>query len=100
MAEITVDCSKENRGWTCDVRVTDSETSSHTVDVPASDYEELAGDADCSVDELIEESFEFLLEREPQSAIMSQFEIRTIERYFPGYPDEIPQRLRNRETGT
>ena len=99
MADISVHCTEEKSGWTCDVRITNSETSSHAVDVPTSDYEELAGGANCSVDEFIEESFEFLLEREPQSAIMSQFEIRTIERYFPEYPEEIPRRLRNRETG-
>ena len=35
---------------------------------------------------LLEASFEFLLEREPASSILSRFELPVIERYFPEYP--------------
>ncbi len=38
---------------------------------------------------LLEVSFEFLLEREPASAILSRFALPVIERYFPEYPREI-----------
>ena len=42
---------------------------------------------------LLEESFRFLLEREPQEAILRSFELPVIERYFPEYPDEIRRRM-------
>ena len=42
---------------------------------------------------LIQASFEFLLEREPKEAILSEFELPVIERYFPEYPREIGARL-------
>lgn len=38
---------------------------------------------------LLEASFEFLLEREPASSILSRFALPVIERYFPEYPLEI-----------
>jgi hypothetical protein len=38
---------------------------------------------------LLEASFEFLLEREPASSILSQFALPVIERYFPEYPRVI-----------
>ena len=38
---------------------------------------------------LLEASFEFLLEREPASSILSVFALPVIERYFPDYPRVI-----------
>lgn len=93
MANITVTCTESNEGWDCEVKVSDSGSSSHTVEVPREDYQDLTGESETDVETLVEESFEFLLEREPQSAIMSSFDIRTIERYFPEYPDKISDRL-------
>ena len=49
--------------------------------------------ADTSPERLIEASFEFLLEREPASAILSSFALPVIERYFPEYPSTIRARL-------
>ncbi|HKE87714.1 MAG TPA: hypothetical protein VKB50_28365 [Vicinamibacterales bacterium] len=46
-----------------------------------------------SPERLIEASFEFLLEREPASSILSTFALPVIERYFPEYPAEIRKRL-------
>lgn len=34
---------------------------------------------------LVEQSFWFLLEREPQGSILSRFALTDIERYFPEY---------------
>ena len=42
---------------------------------------------------LLEESFRFLLEREPKESILQVFEIDVIERYFPEYGTGIRQRL-------
>lgn len=46
-----------------------------------------------SPQELLEESFGFLLEREPKEAILPRFELPVIARYFPDYPAEISRRL-------
>jgi len=42
---------------------------------------------------VILESFKFLLEREPNTSILSEFDITVIKRYFPEYEKEIKQRL-------
>jgi hypothetical protein len=42
---------------------------------------------------LLAASFEFLLEREPASSILSRFALPVIERYFPEYPRVIQQML-------
>ena len=40
-------------------------------------------------EQVLKASFEFLLEREPKEAILSRFDLPTIERYFPEYPQKI-----------
>ena len=40
-------------------------------------------------EELIERSFEFLLERESKESILSKFDLRIIKNYFPEYEREI-----------
>ena len=42
---------------------------------------------------VVEESFRFLLEREPKEAILASFELSVIARYFPEFPSEIGRRL-------
>jgi len=42
---------------------------------------------------LLEESFRFLLEREPKESILSSFDLPVIERYFPEFPEEIRDRM-------
>lgn len=37
------------------------------------------------VDDLVLRSFDFLLEREPPSAILATFDLSVIQRYFPEY---------------
>ncbi len=49
--------------------------------------------ADLPSDRVVEESFRFLLEREPKESILQAFELSTIERYFPEFPAEIERRL-------
>jgi hypothetical protein len=38
---------------------------------------------------LVEESFRFLLEREPVTSILPSFDLSVIERYFPEYRSDI-----------
>jgi len=42
---------------------------------------------------LVRESFAFLLEREPATSILREFELTVIGRYFPEYEREIRRRL-------
>jgi hypothetical protein len=42
---------------------------------------------------LVEQSFRFLLEREPVTSILPSFDLTVIERYFPEYRREIAARL-------
>ncbi|MDB1088554.1 hypothetical protein PJ985_13350 [Streptomyces sp. ACA25] len=45
------------------------------------------------LERVVRESFRFLLEREPPSAILARFSLSDISRYFPEYPDELERRL-------
>jgi hypothetical protein len=73
-------------------RVVVDGTSAHDVHV-ADDYVSRLDVTDVDRVELVRESFEFLLEREPKESIMRSFELSVIERYFPEYTGEIVKRL-------
>jgi len=47
-----------------------------------------------SAEELLRESFLFLLERESNTSILTSFDLPLIGRYFPDYEQEIRTRLR------
>jgi hypothetical protein len=66
----------------------------HRVRVRAVDIEGLFPESPPAAEKLIEESFRFLLEREPNTAILPSFELPVIGRYFPEYPHEIVKRIR------
>lgn len=63
----------------------------HRVRVSEQDRVRLAGDA--SAKDLVEESFRFLLEREPKEAILGRFDLALISHYFPEYDGVIRERL-------
>ena len=65
--------------------------SVHTVTVPEGLADQL-GWGECGEEELVRESFGFLLEREPASSILRSFSLDVIGRYFPEYPAEIRRR--------
>ena len=44
-------------------------------------------------EELLDFSFKFLLEREPNTSILIKFEITIISQYFPEYKSEVQQIL-------
>ncbi|PSO45699.1 MAG: hypothetical protein BRC25_01310 [Parcubacteria group bacterium SW_6_46_9] len=77
-------------GWRFDVKT--AEGTTHTVTVDRDYYDELASDS-TSVEDLAKESFRFLLEREPASAILPEFNLKDIATYFPEYPKKITNRL-------
>ena len=77
------------------VEVSEGEsTTVHEVGASDADVERLGAGAPAEA--LIEESFRFLLEREPQGSILSSFHLLLIARYFPEYLEEIPERMKNR----
>ena len=89
MAEIHV---RKTDDHTFEVTVKDASTTTHTVTLSQEYYQKLAG-GKVSEETLIEKSFEFLLERERNTSILSRFELPVIGRYFPEYEKTIGQRL-------
>lgn len=74
------------------VTVQGTSTTRHTVTVSPAYVEEMTGGRR-SAEELIKQSFEFLLEREGNTSILSRFDLPVIGRYFPEYEDTIRKRL-------
>ena len=48
---------------------------------------------DDDLEQVVRESFRFLLEREPATSILARFSLSDISRYFPEYPSELAHRL-------
>lgn len=90
MAEISV-TSVSPREFEVRVDEGDRETSHH-VTVPENLIEELQLPGD-DLEGVVRESFVFLLEREPASAILPEFSLDVISGYFPEYKEELPKRL-------
>jgi hypothetical protein len=74
------------------VEVHDERTTTHLVEVPTALLEQL-GLEEHDAELLVRESFDFLLEREPATSIMSEFSLDVIERYFPEYREDLGRRL-------
>lgn len=77
---------------TFEVTVEADTTTVHRVTVDPEVHERLTNGS-VPPAELVRESFEFLLEREPNTSILSSFELPVIGRYFPEYEREIRGRL-------
>jgi hypothetical protein len=74
------------------VSVQDAVATHHRVPVTEADLQRLSEGQ--SAERLLEESFRFLLEREPNTSILGSFDLPLIGRYFPEYEREIRNRLR------
>jgi len=66
------------------VAVNEKNSTSHNVTLTDDTHQNLTN-GKVSKKELIEFSFKFLLEREPNTSILSSFELSLISRYFPEY---------------
>ena len=66
------------------VKIHDSIPTEHKVTLSQAYYLKLTG-GDASPEELVKRSFEFLLNREPNTSILRSFELPVIGRYFPDY---------------
>ena len=81
---VEVRCSNDGGGYRCAVEVSDlAGTSRHVVRVSGKDFERWGRGR--SADELVRDSFAFLLEREPKESILKEFDLAVIRRYFPDY---------------
>lgn len=91
--DVSVVCRGTDEGFACDVAIgTDAAATRHSVTVSQQDLARLApGHYDPH--ELVEASFDFLLEREPRESILRHFELPVIERYFPGYEAWVRRRM-------
>jgi hypothetical protein len=77
---------------TFEVTVKDSTITTHTVKLSQEYYQNLT-EGKVSAERLIKKSFEFLLEREPNTMILSQFDLPVIGEYFPEYEKVIVKEL-------
>jgi len=60
----------------------------YTVNLDDEYYQELTG-GKITKQELIRNSFEFLLEREPKESVLAKFNLRIISQYFPEFEERI-----------
>ena len=70
------------------VTVADSITTTHEVTVTDQSLSNLT-DNKVTKEQLLEFSFNFLLDREPNTSILSKFDINVISKYFSDYRDEV-----------
>jgi len=70
------------------VIVDEKTTTTHTVTVAPSFYEKLT-DNRVKQEELVKQSFQFLLERESNTSILRSFNLSVISQYFPEYEKTI-----------
>lgn len=84
---------KQIDGMTYEVIVAAASSTTHVVSVPP-EYASKIGNG-LKVEKLVQASFEFLLEREPNTSILRRFDLPVIARYFPEYETEIARMLRS-----
>ncbi|TME87935.1 MAG: hypothetical protein E6I44_08275 [Chloroflexi bacterium] len=80
--KIDISYSESGHGWVARVTTTAPRKTSHVVRVSRAELERYGGG---DVHELLRRSFEFLLDREANTSILPEFDLGTIERYFPEY---------------
>jgi hypothetical protein len=93
VTEIDVSCRFDGDAWHCTVRLTDDRgTGEHLVRVGSAVLERL-GPGASDPDDLVRRSFEFLLEREPRTSILREFDLPVIAQYFPEYEQQVSRRV-------
>jgi hypothetical protein len=78
---------------TFEVTVEDRTVTTHRVTVTPDVYKDLT-QGEVSIEILIEKSFKFLLQREPNTSILRSFDLPVIGRYFPEYEKTIRSMLK------
>jgi len=77
-----------------EVTIRSNTVTKHKVTLTREYYEKLTAGA-VSAEELVEKSFEFLLAREPNTSILSEFNLMVISKYLPGYEREIKSKFQS-----
>lgn len=81
---VAVACAADGDGYRCRVEVSDRKsTSRHQVRVTRSDLERWGRGR--SAEQLVQDSFDFLLQREAKESILPEFDLSVIKRYFPDF---------------
>lgn len=95
MSETGARCVPAADGWVCTVDIRDATgESTHEVTVSTDAATSLAAaNGAPAVERLVDETVDFLLEREPRTSILRAFDITVVGRYFPDYEREIRSRL-------
>jgi len=78
---------------TFNVTVTSTVETNHKVTLSEEYHNELTG-GNISKEKLIEASFKFLLQRESNSEILKEFDLKLIETYFPTFSQEMKNQIR------
>jgi hypothetical protein len=86
---ITIKGEVNDKGWLMHVTVGDRTQTTHVVRISRAEYERYGGG---EISDLVRRSFDFLLDREPNTAILREFDLGTIERYFPEYATAMTRR--------
>lgn len=73
---------------TFEVSVSGRTPTTHIVTV-STDYAARLTGGNTPTEQLVRRSFDFLLEREPNTSILSSFDLTVIGRYFPEYENTI-----------
>jgi len=81
---IEVRCTADADGYRCAVDVSDGRGSTHhLVRVSRKEFDRWGRGR--SAEDLVHDSFGFLLERESKESILREFDLSVIKRYFPEY---------------
>ncbi|HSM71183.1 MAG TPA: hypothetical protein VK851_06540 [Anaerolineales bacterium] len=91
MTQIGIKTLKDLPQGEFEVTVRSSTVTHHKVTLTQEYYEKLTAGA-VSAEELVRISFEFLLAREPNTSILSDFDLSVISNYFPVYEQEMKSR--------
>jgi len=86
---ITVETIDEQ---TFKVTVAGQSTTTHMVTVEPAYYQKLTGGL-VPIEELVKRSFEFLLDRESNTSILTRFDLPVIGHYFPEYEGTISKKI-------
>ncbi len=78
---------------TFNVTVEGQTVTKHQVSLESSYFDQLTS-GKTTAEKLIEKSFEFLLEREPNTSILQTFDLKVISQYFPEYEATIKKTLK------
>jgi hypothetical protein len=86
---IDIKGAENDTGWLMNVTVRDRTGTTHVVRISRAEHERYGGG---DVVDLVRRSFEFLLDREPNTSILREFDLGAIERYFPEYAGAMTRR--------